>query len=399
MAVMDPFAGAAAENQDQKKALLDVIAQSGSAGEKAFHDAQSQIASTKQEALDRASQRAAITGQNFGGLDTARVGETADRFTNYGTNANQQFQQNLQGVGASGQSYLDKIGAIAPFIQSQNTNKASDRENQYKIAIAQAQEAADAAAAKIKQQQDFELLKMGISNKNAQDLAGMRANTAAQKAAMPTVASLQGQANQAQMAAQKQAAPALKLLSVPPQKPTASGNMGSLGSVLNSVLGAHQQSAVRGAGGQSVIDLARMDPTELASQLGRAQGASDIVLNSLYNPTQMVKVANAIKKNTPMPPLDQQQILATKVPGIDNGVAKTISSDKEYQNAMAGVSDFLNSSVDTNGKINEGGEWDGYTPYDAYITFMNTIVAPQKTRTKEVIGKTVGPMFASLGRK
>jgi hypothetical protein len=179
----DPFAGADTINQESQKALLDSIATGGAAGKKAYEDAQAEVASNRQGALNRAMQRQQITGQNLGGEDTQRVNATADRFGNALASGNANFQQNMQGIGASGQSFLQKVGAISPLIQSENLNKAAQRENDYKSAIAAAQERADAAAQAKQDQQNFELMKLGITEgnsnsraQNAIDAANARAN-------------------------------------------------------------------------------------------------------------------------------------------------------------------------------------------------------------------------------
>jgi hypothetical protein len=56
----DPFAGADTINQESQKALLDSIATGGAAGKKAYEDAQAEVASNRQGALNRAMQRQQI---------------------------------------------------------------------------------------------------------------------------------------------------------------------------------------------------------------------------------------------------------------------------------------------------------------------------------------------------
>lgn len=327
MATMDPFAGAAAEGQDQKRQLLDIIASSGSAGEKAFKDAQAQVAATRQEALNRADQRAALTGQNLGGADTQRVGETADRFTNYGANQNQAFQQNLQNIGASGQSYLDKVGAIAPFMQSQNMNKAAERENTYKVAIAQAQAAAEAAAQKIKEQQMFELQKLGISEsgQNNRTLANISARQAAADRAAQnniTLPQLVGAANA--------------------QGQTVAGKINNdTGNILGNAVGGENIKAAQLA--------------QQAGQIGSASGVAGNKLYGLTDPGFLNGLAGDIRKGNPAAPANPVDALkglregnpqqymslvpqiaaATKVNGGEPIVSEIMSDPKVQTNLNA----------------------------------------------------------------
>lgn len=190
MPVQDPFEGAKSEGQDQQRALLDAIANAGAAGRKAYEDAQAQVERSRAAALERAVARAQLTGQNLGGADTAAVGESADRFGNYFAGQNAANQSHLGNIGASAQSYLDKISQIAPFLQSENTNKAADREQQIKLAqqANQAKIDADKAAQLASYQHDFDMLTM--RNKQAQQSAAQRATSA--KAPKLTKAQLLG---------------------------------------------------------------------------------------------------------------------------------------------------------------------------------------------------------------
>lgn len=403
MATLDPFAGAQQESEDQKKALLEVIAQSGSAGQKAFEAAQAQVAATRAAALQRANQRAMLTGQNLEGLDTARVGETADRFTNYGANANQQFQQNLQGIGASGQSYLEKINAIAPFIQSQNTNKAADREASIKaqIAAAEAKAAADAQAKQ--DQRDFEIQKFNLSEQGKANRANASQAAAAKKAAQPTADALLGKANQLLPAAQNAVAALPKLntnniLSSSSKGGSLSKAIGAIptgGNTLNQQAAAILRGGAQGVPGETYM-LAQMTPQDVAAKIGVALGATDNVISSLYAPGKVASVAAAIKKSEPLPSPDLAGV--TKILGGDSKTAQTILNDREYQDVSAQASTFMNAPVDDKGKItNWSGDYDGLTPYDAYVRFLNSHLAPQKTRTRQVLGAQYSTIFRSLG--
>lgn len=139
MPAMDPFAGAKDENESQKRDLLGVIAQAGTAGRQEYERAQAQANTMRQGALGAAAQRAQMTGQNLGGMDTAPVTEAADRYNTYFQGQNAGFQNLLGQIGTSADSYLTKVNAIHPFMQSQNTQAAADRENQFRSIMAKAE--------------------------------------------------------------------------------------------------------------------------------------------------------------------------------------------------------------------------------------------------------------------
>ena len=175
MPVLDPFAGAAENSEEQKRGLLEAIAQGGAAGRQEYENAQAQVNKQRQGALDWAAQRARLTGQDLGGANTAPVTESADRFGTYFAGQNDAFQNNLQNIGSSASSYLAKIAAIAPFIQAENQQKASEREQQLKMAIAANQQKIDAEKAAALQQQQFELQKLAKQNEYKSSAASAKA--------------------------------------------------------------------------------------------------------------------------------------------------------------------------------------------------------------------------------
>ncbi len=349
MPVMDPFEGAKSENSDQKKALLDVIAQSGSAGEKAFKEAQNQVNATRQSALDRATQRAQLTGQNLAGADTAPVTETADRFGNYLGNQNAAFQQNLQGIGASGQSYLEKVNAISPFIQSQNLNKAADRENAYKQAIAQAQAEAEAKAKAVQDQHDFEMAKLQFEE------AGRNSRAKAANVKPPSIQAVLGMAQQgvsAMPGLQTEGAPGL------PQ---------------TKILGGPRMAIGPGTKGVNVSQIPpiRSNVNELATALGNAYGTPNI--ESIYSPqqqnAQQGQYAAVTKRATP-PPTPDVKWLLSNIRGMDKTKAAQALAAPEFGEAGVQSQNFATSEVDDKGKITTDGPYLGLSPRDAFTKYV-----------------------------
>lgn len=183
MPTMTPFEGAKDENNEQKRELLNVIAQSGVAGKQAYEDAKAQAGTMRQNALGAAGQRAQMTGQNLGGADTAPVTEAADRYGTYFGGQQANYQNLLGTIGSSADSYLSKVNAIQPFMQNQNSMAASDRENQYRAAIAKAEadRAFTAEQARLGREHDMNMLnRRGVLDANS--ASASRAQTAREAA-------------------------------------------------------------------------------------------------------------------------------------------------------------------------------------------------------------------------
>lgn len=349
--VMNPFEGAAANNEDQRKELLDAIATGGAAGKKAYENAQAEVATTRQGALDRAAQRAQLTGQNLGGEDTARVTETADRFGNYLGAQNAAYQGQLGQIGASGESYLAKVGAMAPFIQSQNINKAADREAGIKAAIAQAQAEAEAKAKAQEEQRNFELYKLGITEQGRNN----RAN-AAKAPKPPSVQAVLGMAQQgvsSMPGLQTEGAPGL------PQTKVFGGPRMQIGPATK---------------GTNVAQLPaiRSNVNELATALGTAAGTPNI--ESIYSPQQQALQEgqyNRYEKATQPVATPDETWLVKNIRGMDKTKAAQALAAPEFQEAgRQAVEYFAVADVGSDGKINDGSAYDGLKPYDAYVKYV-----------------------------
>ncbi len=198
MPVADPFEGGQEHAESEKKALLDAIAQAGAAGKAAYETAKAETGKMQQSALERAKQRARLTGQELGGADVAPVAETADRFGTYFT-GQQAAGQNLLGqIGASGESFLSKIGAITPFMRQKAATEAAEREKTLQLAVQQNQARIDAekAAAAEAHKRDIELLKLraSLDETSAEKAATRAAIQKAQEAKPPSIDAVLGAA-------------------------------------------------------------------------------------------------------------------------------------------------------------------------------------------------------------
>lgn len=153
----DPFKSAVAQNDESKKKLLEAVAAAGSAGRTEFEKAQQMVQGQQAEALARAQEAAKI---NNLGVDTGAATNIGSR---YGlrlsdmANANAANQQQLNQIGASGQSYLEKLGATLPILQSENQKVIAQREAEIKAAIAQAEAEAEARRKEKEADRQFQL--------------------------------------------------------------------------------------------------------------------------------------------------------------------------------------------------------------------------------------------------
>lgn len=345
MPVMSPFEGAKSENDEQQKALLDVIAQSGSAGRKEYENAQAQAQQQRQNALDYASQRARVSGQDFGPTVTAPVTEAADRFNTYFAGQNAAFQNNLQGIGNSAQSYLAKVNAIAPFIQAQNQQQAADRENQLKMSIAANQAKIDAAKA--------------ADERNFQQQLALKAAGGGGSSANVKPPSIQAVLGMAQDAVS--ASPGLQTEGAP-------------GLPKTKILGGPRMQIGPATPGTNVaaIPAVRSNVNELATALGNAYGTPNI--ESIYSPQQQalqVGQYNRYEKATTPPPMPDEKWLMSNVPGMDRTKAQQALAAPEFVEAGRQVEAyFSHPDLDDTGKIADGSVYDGMSPYDAFHQYM-----------------------------
>ena len=137
----DPFDSANREIGDNKRRLLEAVAQAGEAGRKSFMDAQSSIKSDQAEALARAQENARLMNLAPGALGTTAE-TTRSRYDQNLTDltASQHgFNQALEGGKAASLAYMDKLMATMPVLQGENKKIIDQREKEIQAALAQAQ--------------------------------------------------------------------------------------------------------------------------------------------------------------------------------------------------------------------------------------------------------------------
>lgn len=359
MPIMNPFEGAKSEREQANRDLLNVIAQSGAAGKAAYDAARKEAATMRQGALDTAAQRAQLTGQDLGPAATAATTEAADRFNTYFGGQEAAHQAQLGQIGASGQSYLSKVGQIAPFMQQQALTQAAEREKKYQSEIAanQAKIDAEKAAAERAHQQQIELL--GIKNKY--DVAAdARANAAA---------------------AAKEAA-----------KPGG-------GLTKARLLGAGQTLADDYSQFLNTPDAFTAD--ESARALAAYKGIPSVDVNEILGPRGEGAPPPA---PVPQPMFDKNWLMQNvTMPGTNKKVTASRADDVLRAPELATAQEFLQDlgvAKKTRGAIDDpvlfGNEYRGLSPRDAFNKWIDS--QPGIRTMKEALKQYYAPYLDSLGR-
>lgn len=364
MPVQSPFEGAKEYAEGEKKALLEAVAQQGAAGKAAWQTAQAETDKMRQAALDRAQQRARLTGQELGGTDVAPVAETADRFGTYFAGQQAAGQDLFGQIGASGESYLSKIAAISPFMKEKGDIAAAEREQKYRLGIAanQAKLDAEKEAAAEAHKRDIELLKLRASiDETAAEKAATRAAIAkaAEKAAEPL-----GKAD---------------------------------------ILGA----------GQTIADqysqMLNKPDAFSAEQAGRAlaayKGIPDVTVNTLLGPRTPSPAASSL---APLPPIDKNWLTsAFRYDGkpISSKRADEVLNAPEIKTAQELIPQIASLKRDPiSGRVDEDLTWQGQkvstkgmTPREIFNFWLDA--APGIRTMKEALRERYGSYLDTIGKR
>lgn len=132
--------------EGKRSELLKAIATAGSQGEAAYKDAQNQITSYRQQAIDNAAKGFSGSAELAAQLQ-AQSGTPFDRRLSDSAAAQADNTAALQRMQAANESYLTNVSAAQGALQAQNQNRLADRETQLKALQAQLD-------AKAKQEED-----------------------------------------------------------------------------------------------------------------------------------------------------------------------------------------------------------------------------------------------------
>lgn len=347
---MDPYTGSQQHTDDSKKRALEAVATAGTAGLKAFQEAQQGIQANQLAALERARQ-----GSQMFGLDPAAFGanKVQDAFGLQQGNlagAQADFTAHNQAMGAANASYFDKTNAALGALKGQNEAKTSEYDAQiqaYKTRLEQ-EAAAAAAAAQAKEQAEMNRLMIREQGENAR--TQFKENAATQRET------------------RKQATDRVNKTSLDELVGLAIQNGGWTRKVQGVM-----------PGGAPMPDHERTVDEILsdAKAIGKSLGLDPVTLAGLDNPKYKEGINNArpVTPKNPPPGFDKNWLLGSfRYDGkpISTKRADEVLRAPEVSAANQFIGTLANTRI-TNGRINDAsaGEYQGLTPEEAFNRWIN----------------------------
>lgn len=153
------FANAAVSNDDQKRALLAAIAQNGSAGAAALQQQAQQAQQAKAAAIQQIAgatkgNSASISSPGFAGQQQALGAQVGDLRAADIAQGQQAYNQNIGQISAANDSYMGKVGAAIPIVQSRTQAAVQQIIAQQREAEAQRQAALQQQQLQLQQQRE-----------------------------------------------------------------------------------------------------------------------------------------------------------------------------------------------------------------------------------------------------
>lgn len=137
--------------------------------------------------------------------------------------------------------------------------------------------------------------------------------------------------------------------------------------------------------------------TALAAELGGLVGAPEKTIAEMYSPSKQSSLLNAQQNMAPETPADVKNI--ANWANVDNDAATKIADDPTYRKvrdygfAWADPSAY---SLDDDGLLtDEGEQYDGKTPWEAFLADLAGVSGPSRT----ALINEFGPLFSQLGLK
>lgn len=353
------FQSSNAQIDDSKKALLDAVAQAGTAGKQSFDAAQAAAAQARQDAVARAAQRSALLG--VGGNDQTFLG-AYDARANQGAVNRTNFESGLAQTGASGQSYLEKARAGIGALQAVNANKLTDQETKIKLAIQAAQAKAEAAA-------------------QAQAAQDARANATADRA--DARAAKTSAAADARAAATKAAKdPTFDQLVAGGKLEVAASPVNKARLDTGNILGAVTENP----------------DIRMAKLAGQDMGYSPLQIGTALTPA---KTNSYIKAVTPIPTPDEKW-LTSNVRGMDSTKAKQALAAPEFRQAGDLAAMLSAATINPDGTLagTDPGmdkSWAGLTPRQALVKWISA--QPGNLSMKAAVDQYYGTQLDQFTKK
>lgn len=377
----DPWKAAQEGIDETKLAHLNAVARYGSEGSKRFEAARSNIGNEQQAAVERAL-------ANSAGLTSTRAGQVGDAYgQNLSALANYQsgFEGNMADRAAAMESFFGKTGAALPIIKGRMDEKH--------------------AMDKAKLERDLALRQQGIEGMiSAQE----QANEAAR---------LQAEAD-AQWEAEKRAHERASWAADAASASAEASGAGALDEMSDSELGNYLFGAGRNAKVGEFENIAASPAKGLGQMLGKTRvmgttnkaAGREIGLASGIDPNRVMGLPALREPGGPKAakPVGDVKNIA-KFVGGDLKTAEAIAKDPEYSERRNEAASFLTyADVDEDGLINDGGDYDGLTPWDAYVKRLaDTLLSERKRsdgstynklRTYTALIGEFKPVFQSSGR-
>lgn len=348
---MDPYTGSQKHTDDSKTRALQAVATAGTAGLKAFQEAQSGITASQHAALERARQGA----QMFTGADPAAFGsnKTQDAFGLQQGNlagAQADFTAYNQNMGAANSTYFDKVGSALGALRGQNEAKTQEYDAQIKAYQTRLQEqaAAAAAAAAAAEQAEMDRLRFKEENEN-------RRTQFKESAANARATSQSQQARTSKVSLDELVGLAIQ--------------NGGWSRPVQGVMpgGARMPDAPR------TVDEILRD----ARTIGQSLGLDPVTLAGLDNPKYKEGINNArpTTPKTPPPAFDKNWLTSSfRYEGkpISTKRADEVLRAPEVAAANQFIGTLANTRIQ-NGRINDSaaGEYQGLTPEEAFTRWVN----------------------------
>lgn len=362
MATGSPFFDSSSAQIDAGKAsLLKAVAEGGTAGKQAFDAAQAAAAQARQDAVTRAAQRAALTG-NSGVSDQTFLGAYDARANQMGVNrAN--FESGLAQTQASGESYLEKARAAIPVLQGININKAADEETKIKLAIQAAKDKAAETAAREQRTLKATLDRESRAEQRSIARETRAAERAAAKAATPSNQGLIGLASQV---AKQSVNPAVNARAAGPVLP----------------------------GEQTAASKPDRGLTNIAADLGRSLGIPEARLSELFAPGFQASLSTAVQKPEQLLAQTQPDVkwLTSNVRGMDTKKAQQALQAPEFREAGNQVGAYFSiAPLDEDGLIADESPYTGLTPREALRRYIYS--QPGNLTMKDAVMQYYGRML------
>lgn len=352
-----------------RKALLEAVARAGSAGKEAYDRANASVNTAQQQAASQALQQSQISNM---APNSSHADSVAALYKSNLAAGQARFGDDLARRQMATEDYLTKLGAALPMVQKRMDEEREQNRQTLETDLALRQSDADAQLALQKQdyeakQQQAALDREWEMEKRAWEREDQ--NFKLQERAAKAAAGGGGdELSDSELRTRLMGAGRLAA-----EETKGSGFLGRAQSAIKNVATPGQQTK---------------SPEEWAREIGLASNIDPARVYGLI--TDPVKAVKA-------PPVEQNIMNWAKT---DQKTAQTILKDAAYNDTRTQAANFLRFPVDEEGLISgSDSDYDGMTPWEAYVTFVQASLPSHKTRTYSAIVNEFAPIFQASGRK